>query len=1104
MTIQAVPVPRGAWNVPASEANTGPPGPPGPQGPPGPSGPQGPPGTIADGDKGDITISISGTIFDINPGVVTPTELDRAYVAQTANVNLDSGTGETYFGFNNGADAAYVGQGASATYFVLDANDSVWFDRALDAFQIYIAGGTTPQFEVNATGGVWTVPVAGITPPTADNTTKLATTAYVRSQTARHFIKAVSAAAGDGVTNDLAALVVAMNTGLPLDGGGLTYAVSGNLNLVSGLDIENGGLIQLAFDATTESRTMFADGIDDVKIHNWKIDRNGTPANGLLSGGGAAGAHFANGRGYEIDGLEVTGSGKGHGIKLENIEGSFRNFNVHDIYYDEASAPVTFTSGSANIHWTAHNTTPQFGERIVLSTTGTLPTNFLPNVIYFVVSRNEVTGIIAIAATDGGAAIVAGSAGSGAHTALSLIIDDVIQGVVFSKMRHSVMEGWSVRNLIGRPSRLLTATNANNYGLWDNGDGTKGKAIVAATPSTITLASDASAVDNAYKGQQVIVVQGPGIRECATCTQYIGASRKLIFAAPAWTASTSYVVGNPVEFSGVIFKCVIANSDASFDGNKWRRIMPAPFKATLTTSSRVVIGSSRFNRGIAGGGIDGPATISNLLVEFVDQGVDLTGGLAGHPRLNVVNARVADCSAVGFKCANIQTDVTWSDCVGERCGAWTFNIGAGSDDAPSVTRRIEINNCGSYDVGYGSVIWDNNPDNSDVFVGGDPVDINNIHVRGMRNWQEFGYKRGCYVSTITRNPLAPNIIEADCEMNGAADTPIVGEWDYRQPLSDGDKGEISITSGVWTIDANVVTYAKMQDVTAASRLLGRGSAAGAGDPQEMTVGASLAISGTALQRAALTGDVTAAADSNATAIANNAVTTAKIADAQVTLAKHANMATDRLLGRDTALSGVPEELTVGGGIEFTGAGGIQTSALTGDVTKSAGGTATTVKTDLALAGNPTTSTQATADNTTRIATTAHVKANLASYAPLAAPTFSGTVNFSGPINLNRGSVTLVNGLNSNIPNPGKSYCRIVGPTAVFSIGGFTAGTDGEILIVCNTVNFAMTIVIGDASSSAANRINTLTGANVTLRAGTSMATFIYDGAVSNWNLVATN
>lgn len=52
--------------------------------------------------------------------------------------------------------------------------------------------------------------------------------------------------------------------------------------------------------------------------------------------------------------------------------------------------------------------------------------------------------------------------------------------------------------------------------------------------------------------------------------------------------------------------------------------------------------------------------------------------------------------------------------------------------------------------------------------------------------------------------------------------------------------------------------------------------------------------------------------------------------------------TDKLLGRDTAAGGAVEEIAVSGGIEFTGSAGIQTSAFTGDVTKSAGGTALSI------------------------------------------------------------------------------------------------------------------------------------------------------------------
>lgn len=90
------------------------------------------------------------------------------------------------------------------------------------------------------------------------------------------------------------------------------------------------------------------------------------------------------------------------------------------------------------------------------------------------------------------------------------------------------------------------------------------------------------------------------------------------------------------------------------------------------------------------------------------------------------------------------------------------------------------------------------------------------------------------------------------------------------------------------------------------------------------------------QTITLTGDVTGSGTGSfAATVANDAVTYAKIQNVSTT---------DRLLGRDAAGSGDIEELSVSGGIEFTGSGGIQTTAFTGDVTKSAGGTALTIST----------------------------------------------------------------------------------------------------------------------------------------------------------------
>lgn len=67
----------------------------------------------------------------------------------------------------------------------------------------------------------------------------------------------------------------------------------------------------------------------------------------------------------------------------------------------------------------------------------------------------------------------------------------------------------------------------------------------------------------------------------------------------------------------------------------------------------------------------------------------------------------------------------------------------------------------------------------------------------------------------------------------------------------------------------------------------------------------------------------------------------ELRDGEVTFRKIQNITPDRLLGRDTSPAGEVQELTVGGGVEFTGTG-IQRSALTGDVTSDAGSNTTLI------------------------------------------------------------------------------------------------------------------------------------------------------------------
>lgn len=80
----------------------------------------------------------------------------------------------------------------------------------------------------------------------------------------------------------------------------------------------------------------------------------------------------------------------------------------------------------------------------------------------------------------------------------------------------------------------------------------------------------------------------------------------------------------------------------------------------------------------------------------------------------------------------------------------------------------------------------------------------------------------------------------------------IGRWINAAPtggsgVSDGDKGDITVSGGgaTWTVDNNAVTFAKLQDVSTASKLIGRGDS-GSGDPEEISLGSGLTMTGTTL------------------------------------------------------------------------------------------------------------------------------------------------------------------------------------------------------------------------------------------------------------------
>lgn len=101
-------------------------------------------------------------------------------------------------------------------------------------------------------------------------------------------------------------------------------------------------------------------------------------------------------------------------------------------------------------------------------------------------------------------------------------------------------------------------------------------------------------------------------------------------------------------------------------------------------------------------------------------------------------------------------------------------------------------------------------------------------------------------------------------------------------------------------------------------------------------------------------------------------------------------------------------------------------------------------------------------------------------------------------------LTLANGLNSDISiavGPGAQL--ITGPTAAFTMGGFQILGEAPWLAVSYLGSQTCTIANAHASSAAANRIKTFTGADIVMR-GAFEALFRYDTTDALWHLVAYN
>jgi hypothetical protein len=113
-------------------------------------------------------------------------------------------------------------------------------------------------------------------------------------------------------------------------------------------------------------------------------------------------------------GSGATGGGTGNLQDLIFVENDTLVTNDYILGQGAQKTGATFTNGSANIGFTGHGFVAE--QLVMFSTTGTLPTNFTAWAGYYVIPTGLTADVFQVSATKGGAAITAGSAGSGTHS----------------------------------------------------------------------------------------------------------------------------------------------------------------------------------------------------------------------------------------------------------------------------------------------------------------------------------------------------------------------------------------------------------------------------------------------------------------------------------------------------------------------------------------------------------------------------------------------------------------------------------------------------------------------------------------------------------------
>jgi len=104
-------------------------------------------------------------------------------------------------------------------------------------------------------------------------------------------------------------------------------------------------------------------------------------------------------------------------------------------------------------------------------------------------------------------------------------------------------------------------------------------------------------------------------------------------------------------------------------------------------------------------------------------------------------------------------------------------------------------------------------------------------------------------------------------------------------------------------------------------------------------------------------------------------------------------------------------------------------------------------------------------------------------------------------------VSMKNGANENVgctPNAAYSFCVANGATQAYSIGGFTAPSASQALVLGDLTGFDITINVNDSGSTASNRILANGSLTHLTYPGFTTLTFIYDTTKLRWILTGTS